>query len=69
MVDPIPIMTDEQNDDLLGDVSEKAGSGEQKSFANMWKKRTQQKSSNISEEVDVNDDTNSTPRTVSVQLG
>ena len=63
MVDPTPIMTDEQQNDLHEDVS-----GEQKSFANMWKKRTQQKSSQISDDMDINDDTNTTPRTVSVHL-
>ena len=68
MVDPTPIMTDEQQNDLHEDVTEKAGSVEQKSFANMWKKRTQQKSSQISDDVDVIDDTNTTPRTVSVHL-
>ena len=68
LVDPTPIMTDEQQDDLHEDVTEKASSGEQKSFANMWKKRTQQKSSQISDDVDVNDDNNTTPRTVSVHL-
>ena len=69
MIDPAPTMTDEQEDDLHEVVSEKAGSGEQKSFANMWKKRTQQKSSQIYDDVDViDDDTNTTLRTVSVHL-
>ena len=67
MIDPTPIRTDEQKDYLHRDVSEEDGSREQKSFANMWKKRTQRKSSQISDDVDVNDDTN-IPKTVSVRL-
>ena len=63
MIDPTTIMTYEQNDDLNVDLSDKAVSGEQKSFANKWKKRTEQKSSQSS---DVNDDTDTTPKVVSV---
>ena len=59
MIDPTSTVTDEQNDD----VSDQTVSGEQKSFANIWKKRTEQKSSQSS---DVNDNIDTNPKTVSV---